>query len=76
MKKFVLVLILGALLTVNVLGQANLSFDYKGVTYYYSQLPVTTLDALSEDYVVLEVDANGNEYVVEDDDGIWIIEYE
>jgi hypothetical protein len=76
MKKFFVILIMGALLTVNIYGQGNLSFKYKDVTYYYNQLPVTTLAELGDDFEILEVDESGDVAVVKDDGIIWVVEYE
>jgi YHS domain-containing protein len=76
MKKFLLTLLLGALLTVNVLGQANLSFEYKDSIYYYSELPQIAFEDLPEDYITLEVDASAKEVVIVINGKIYYVVYE
>ena len=72
MKKLLLTLILGALLTLNVYSQPNSSFEYKSQTYYYEELPQTTSDKIDDSYTILET-TEGYRIIVDDDGIIWIV---
>jgi hypothetical protein len=75
MKKFIFVLIMGALLTVNVIGQANLSFTYQGTEYFYADLDEIEFENLGEHYNVLKSSGSGKLYVVEIDGKLYMVVY-
>jgi hypothetical protein len=64
MKKIFFTTLLGLLFTINISGQANLSFAHKGITYACDELPVMNEEYLPEDYIIYKVINNEGELVL------------